>query len=39
MIEAQDIKAFIDDIKAMNIPEADRKAILGDTARGLFKIR
>jgi aminocarboxymuconate-semialdehyde decarboxylase len=39
MIEAQDIKAFIDDIKAMNIPEADRKAILGDTARELFKIR
>jgi aminocarboxymuconate-semialdehyde decarboxylase len=39
MIEAQDIKAFIDDIKAMNIPEADRKAILGDTARELFNIR
>ena len=39
MIEAQDIKAFIDDIKALPIPEADRKAILGDTARELFKIR
>ena len=39
MIEAEDIKAFIDDIKALNIPEADRKAILGDTARELFKIR
>jgi aminocarboxymuconate-semialdehyde decarboxylase len=39
MIEAQDIKAFIDDIKALPIPEADRRAILGDTARELFKIR
>jgi predicted TIM-barrel fold metal-dependent hydrolase len=39
MIEAQDIKAFIDNIKAMNIPEPDRRAILGDTARELFKIR
>ena len=39
MIEAQDIKAFIDNIKAMEIPEADRRAILGDTARELFKIR
>ena len=39
MIEAEDIKTFIDDIKALNIPEADRKAILGDTARELFKIR
>ena len=39
MIEAQDIKAFIDDIKALPIPEADRRAILGDTARELFKIQ
>lgn len=39
MIEAQDIKAFIDDIKALPIPEADRRAILGDTARQLFNIR
>ena len=39
MIEAQDIKAFIDDIKALQIPEADRRAILGDTARELFKIQ
>jgi aminocarboxymuconate-semialdehyde decarboxylase len=38
MIEAEDIKAFIDDIKALPIPEADRRAILGDTARELFKI-
>ncbi len=39
MIEGQNIKAFIDDIKVVNIPEADRKAILGETARELFKIR
>ena len=39
MIEADDIKAFIDDIKALPIPEADRRAILGDTARELFKIQ
>ncbi len=39
MIEAQDIKAFIDDITALNIPEADRKAILGETARELFNIK
>jgi hypothetical protein len=39
MIEAQDIRAFIDNIKSMKIPEADRRAILGDTARELFKIR
>ena len=39
MIEAEDIKAFIEDIKALPIPEADRRAILGDTARELFKIQ
>ena len=39
MIEAEDIKAFIDDIKALPIPEADLRAILGDTARELFNIR
>jgi len=39
MIEAEDIKAFIDDIKALPIPEADRRAILGDTAQELFKIQ
>ena len=39
MIEAEDIKAFIDDIKGLNMPEADRRAVLGETARELFKIR
>jgi aminocarboxymuconate-semialdehyde decarboxylase len=39
MIEAADMKAFLDNIKAMKIPESDRRAILGDTARELFKIK
>jgi len=35
MLEAVDIKAFIDNIKAMKIPEADRRKILEKIAPAL----
>jgi len=38
MLEAQDIKGFIDDIKKLNMPEADRRNILGENIRTLFKL-
>ena len=39
MMEAVDIKGFIDDIKKLKLPEADRRNILGETARTLFKLK
>ena len=38
MLDAQDIKGFIDDIKKLNIPEADKRNILGENIRTLFKL-
>ena len=38
MRESQDIKAFIDDIKKLNISETDKRNILGENARNLFKL-
>ena len=39
MLEAVDIKGFIDDIKKLNISEADKRNILGESARTLFKLK
>lgn len=39
MMEAVDIKGFIDDIKKLKLPEEDRRNILGETARTMFKLK
>ncbi len=39
VLEPVDMKAFIDSIKAMKIPETDKRKILGENARELFKIK
>ncbi|MBW1800823.1 MAG: amidohydrolase [Deltaproteobacteria bacterium] len=36
--ESQDVKIFIEKIKAMDISEQDRRNILGENVKGLFKI-
>lgn len=38
MVESQDIKGFIDDIKKLQLPEADRRNILGENIQALFKL-
>ncbi len=38
MLEAQDIKGFIDDIKKLNLSETDKRNILGENIRNLFKL-
>jgi len=38
MLEAQDMKAYIDNIKKLNIPDEAKKNMLGGTALELFKI-
>jgi predicted TIM-barrel fold metal-dependent hydrolase len=38
ILEAQDIKSFIDDIKKLNLPEIAKRNILGESARTLFKL-
>ncbi|MBW1803235.1 MAG: amidohydrolase [Deltaproteobacteria bacterium] len=35
---ARDVKAFIDNIKALDIPEQDKKNILGENIKRLFKL-
>lgn len=39
MHTAEDIKAFIDTIKKLDIPENDRRLMLGENIRRLFKIK
>jgi len=39
VVEAVDMKAFIDSVKAMKLPESDRRKILGENARELFNIK
>jgi len=36
--EAQDIKSFVDNIKALDIPEQDKRNILGENIKRLFKV-
>jgi len=38
MLESQDIKGFIDDIKKLKISETDKRNILGENIRRLFKV-
>ena len=38
MVAAQDIKGFIEDIKKLNLPEKDRRNILGENIRTLFNL-
>jgi predicted TIM-barrel fold metal-dependent hydrolase len=39
MLESVDIKGFVDDIKKLNISEADKRNILGESVRTLFKLK
>lgn len=36
--EAQDVKSFIDNIKTLEIPEQDKRNILGENIKRLFKV-
>jgi predicted TIM-barrel fold metal-dependent hydrolase len=36
--EAQDVKAFVDNIKKLDIPESDKRLILGENIKNLFNI-
>ena len=39
MMESVDIKGFIDDVKKLKISEADKRNILGESVRTLFKLK